>query len=347
VLEKPDLQDELLKTRLSDAYGLRVALLAFLPLGADVNTAVYRVEAGDNNAQGRAYFLKLRRGPLDEMSVAVPAFLAGQDIQQIIAPIRTGTGQLWSRLEPFTMTLYPFVPGVNGYEVDLSEQQWAELGAALQRIHTASLPAWLRRALPRETYSARYRERVGSFQARLRDSSFADPIAAGLAAILQARAAVIRQLVEGARRLGRLLQSRSQDFRLCHADIHNGNILVGQDGSLHIVDWDTALLAPIERDLMFVGSGIGRAGNQPQELEWFYQGYGPTEIDPVALAYYRCERIVQDIDAFCEQILSTTEASEDRSQALRYLASQFQPNAVVEIALQSFAAVEALPGPQP
>ena len=345
MLEKPELQHDLLKTRLSDAYGLRVTHFAFLPLGADINTAVYRVEAGDDGAQGRAYFLKLRRGPVNEMSVAIPAFLAGQGIRQIIAPIRAGTGQLWSRLEPCTITLYRFVDGVNGYEVDLSEQQWAELGAALKRIHSASLPAWFRRGLPRETFSSCYRDRVSAFQARLPDATFADPIAAELAAILQARAAVVWQLLEGAELLGRLLQGRTQDFRLCHADIHNGNILIGNDGSLYIVDWDTTLLAPIERDLMFVGSGIGRVGKPAQERDWFYQGYGRTEIDPAALAYYRCERIVQDIDAFSEQILSTTENSQDRRQGLRYLTSQFQPNGVVEIALESYAAAEALSAP--
>jgi spectinomycin phosphotransferase len=199
--------------------------------------------------------------------------------------------------------------------------------------------------VPHETYSPHYRERVRTFQARLRDSTFADPLAAQLATFLQPRAPVVRQLVEGAERLGHLLEGRTQDYSLCHADIHNGNILIGKDGLLYIVDWDTALLAPKERDLMFVGSGLGRAWNQAREAAWFYQGYGPTEIDPVALAYYRCERIVQDVDAFCEQILSTTEGVQDRSQGLRYLVSQFQPNDVVEIAQQSYAAVDALRPP--
>lgn len=37
----------------------QIAQLTFLPLGADVNTAVYRAD----DAGGRAFFLKLRRGP--------------------------------------------------------------------------------------------------------------------------------------------------------------------------------------------------------------------------------------------------------------------------------------------
>jgi spectinomycin phosphotransferase len=67
----------------------------------------------------------------------------------------------------------------------------------------------------------------------------------------------------------------------------------------------------------------------------FYQGYGPTQIDATALAYYRCERIVQDIAAYCEQILLTDEGGEDRENGLRQLTRQFLPGGVVEIAFRS------------
>jgi spectinomycin phosphotransferase len=334
MLQKPDLPDERLLAGLSDGYGLRASQLVFLPLGLDIHTAVYRAAAGD----GRQYFLKLRRGPFDEMSVVVPAFLVGMGLRPVIAPLRTSTGQLAFRLDPYTLALYPFVEGVDGYAVALSEQQWVALGAALKRLHTVRLPPAIRRGLQREAYTPRYRQRVLAFQARLHGSRLADPIAAELAAVLLARAAEVRQLVDGAERLARALQARPQVVVLCHADIHNANLLIGPDGALHIVDWDTALLAPKERDLMFVGSGLGRAGTEAQEAAWFYQGYGPAQIDPLALAYYRCERIVQDIDAFCEEILATTTSGPDRQRGLRFLSSQFEPGGVVEIALQSFAA---------
>ena len=43
MLEKPNISDVLIISRLEAEYDLRVAELAFLPLGADENTAVYRV----------------------------------------------------------------------------------------------------------------------------------------------------------------------------------------------------------------------------------------------------------------------------------------------------------------
>jgi len=47
--------------------------------------------------------------------------------------------------------------------------------AARRRMHTASLPPALRRALPQETYTPLWRERVRAFQARLREGPFQDP----------------------------------------------------------------------------------------------------------------------------------------------------------------------------
>ena len=58
MLERPDLQDERIVACLQKEFGVPVAQVAFLPLGADLNTAVYRVVAED----GTPYFLKLRSG---------------------------------------------------------------------------------------------------------------------------------------------------------------------------------------------------------------------------------------------------------------------------------------------
>lgn len=42
------------------------------------------------------------------------------------------------------------------------------------------------------------------------------------------------------------------DFVLCHADFHDANLLIDPTGRLFIVDWDEIILAPKERDLVFV-----------------------------------------------------------------------------------------------
>ncbi len=56
MLIKPNLKDEEIIACLPDAYGLDIATVSFLPLGADFNTAVYRV----TTTNGADHFLKLR-----------------------------------------------------------------------------------------------------------------------------------------------------------------------------------------------------------------------------------------------------------------------------------------------
>lgn len=331
MLEKPDVPDESLLACLRDHYGLYSTQIAFLPVGNDVNTAVYRIDADD----GTSYFVKLRSGSFDETTVVIPRFLRDQGITQILAPITTTAGRLWARMNGFAVIVFPFVAGRNGFEVPLSDRQWGDLGAALRGIHTVVTPPSLSAVIPREQYSPYWRNLVRAFQSRVEETAFTEPVAAALATFLRDRRDEISHIVARADTLGSVLRMQSPAQVLCHADIHGGNVLIGTDGTLYIVDWDTLTFAPKERDLMFVGGGIFGVWNRGHEEAWFYQGYGQTEINLVALAYYRYERIVQDFAAYGEQLLLTDEGGADRAQAFRYFLSQFEPDDVVEVAYRT------------
>jgi spectinomycin phosphotransferase len=216
----------------------------------------------------------------------------------------------------------------------VSDRQRIELGTILRRLHTLAAPESLRQRIPHETYAAYWRDLVRGFQARAEDTTFAEPIAAQLAALLRAKRAIVDELIQRAEQLAGLLQTQALEFVVCHADIHAGNLLIDGD-TLYIVDWDTLILAPKERDLMFIGAGIDNVWRSAREQALFYQGYGATEIHPQALAYYRYERIVEDIAAYCQQLLLTDQGGEDRPEGLRQLVGQFQPGAVIEIAFGS------------
>ena len=331
MLTKPPIADAAIITHLRDAYAIDAADLAFLPIGADVDSAVYRATAQD----GSAYFVKLRRSPFDDLPVRVPWFLRQRGVKQVIPPMPTRTGDLWTRFDKYTLAVFPFVDGVDGYEAALLDPQWIDLGRALRAIHALDLPADLARRIRRETYPGAWRERVQEFLALAEAQTFTDPLSAELAALLRRERPVIEALVRRADALAAILAGRAQPFVLCHADIHAGNVLIDTGGTLHIVDWDTVMLAPKERDLMFPGGGLFGGWRPPhEETALFYAGYSEAALDRDALAYYRCERVVQDIAEFCAQILQT-DAGEDRANGLRLLSGQFHPGAVVEIALST------------
>jgi spectinomycin phosphotransferase len=318
-------------TCLLDNYGLRAARSDFLPIG-DANSAHYRVEARD----GVAYFLKLRREDLDDVAVEVPAALDAAGIQHIMAPLATATGSLQLAAHGFHWILYPFVAGHNGFQVALSPAQWVALGETVRAVHATEVPSALRERVPKEEYAPRWRDRGREYQRAVETSHYDDPIAASLASYWSDRRDEIRTLVERAEDLGSALRERAVDYVLCHTDLHAGNVLLAEQGALYIVDWDNPLLAPKERDLMFICGGVGGIWNTPEEEAWFYQGYGATEIDLVALSYYRYERIVEDLAAFADEIFGMRGSVEDRTRALR-LTEQFDPGAVVEIAHRTYA----------
>jgi spectinomycin phosphotransferase len=130
MLTKPNLKDEEIVRCLDDAYGLgKQSVISFLPLGADLNTSVYRITT-DSNVN---YFLKLRSGEFCEASVSIPKYLADLGIKQIISPIETKTGKLWTNLESFTAILYNYVDGQNAVKTKLSERQWIEFGNTMKK----------------------------------------------------------------------------------------------------------------------------------------------------------------------------------------------------------------------
>jgi spectinomycin phosphotransferase len=327
MLEKPDLPDHLIISRLQAEFNLEVSSLTFLPLGADVNTAVYRAITLDKSR----YFLKLRKGDPDEIIVTLPQYLKSHGIQAVIAPLETTTHQRWAGIESYRLILYPFIQGRNAYEVPLSRKQWLDFGAALRAIHAAQLPPELASRIPRETFSSYWRDWVRYFQHQVEVSAYTEPVAAKFAAFMHEHRDEITRLVARADQLSASLQSRSFELVLCHSDIHAGNLLLTPSGRLYIVDWDNPIFAPKERDLMLVGGSS--TWLNPRQAARFYQGYGLSAVDPVALAYYRCERIIWDFAAYCEQLLLSAEGGGDREQSYRYFTSSFLPGHEIELAL--------------
>jgi spectinomycin phosphotransferase len=215
----------------------------------------------------------------------------------------------------------------------LSDSHWIDLGANLKKIHTASLPRTLKKRLRKEDYSHRWRDLVRNLQNQVETEVFDEPLSADLAAFMRAKREVIERIVFRAGQLANDLRARKLEFVLCHGDLHPGNLFLSDHGAAYIVDWDDAILAPKEHDLMLLGAGMG--GDGPQQEELFYKGYGPTQVDRPALTYYRYVRIVLDLAAFGDQVFSTRGEGEDRAQAVDYFKLQFSAGNVVESAIQS------------
>ncbi|WP_210236096.1 hypothetical protein, partial [Mesorhizobium sp. M1C.F.Ca.ET.210.01.1.1] len=90
----------------------------------------------------------------------------------------------------------------------------------------------------------------------------------------------------------------------------------GNDGGLHLIDWDGLSLAPRERDLMFIGGAVGGRWGRENPLG-FEEGYGSDRGDPRWIAWYRHWRILQDLIEF-QQVLLGSDGEVEKLKAKGY-----------------------------
>ncbi|UCH26963.1 MAG: aminoglycoside phosphotransferase family protein [Trueperaceae bacterium] len=325
-----ELPDTLMIERLRDAYGLRVTRLDFLPLGADLNAAVYKAVAED----GSAYFLKVRRDESNLAGLTIPRYLEDRGYSRAVAPLPTKSGRLSAGLSAFTLILYPFVTGDLAAQVGMSDRQWIEFGSLVKRLHSSKLPRELSAQLPRERFIPKYADTVGELAAETHELDRAAPYQRELARFWNGRRREIDEIVLRAHALGRNLQASAADLVLCHADLHTHNVLIDRDDRLHVVDWDGVMLAPKERDLMFVTSSDSAAVQQHETL--FFTGYGRATLDRVALAYYRYEWVVQEIGEYGAAVFRRDDLkAAAKEAAVHSFLELFEPDGVVEAAYAS------------
>jgi spectinomycin phosphotransferase len=326
---RPHLSDADLMDALRVAHGVDVTSVAFLPLGADYDTLLYRVETRD----GSAFFCRLRSGAWNEVAVELPATLQAAGVPGIIAPLRARDGRLSARLGEYRVSLLPWVEARNAYEAPLSDAQWVALGAVVRRIHEAALPEELLAAIRAETFSDQWRTRLRAIMTEMESTVPMDTLAEEATGGLRAHRHEIIALLERTEALAAYAHSLAQPLVVCHTDLHAGNVLVNAAGALHIVDWDAPLRAPRERDLMYAGGGqFGNHRSPAEEETLFYAGYGDFPVDRGLLSYYRYARIIEDLAIYADDLLRGDVQSPDRAQALRHLLANFAPGGTLAIA---------------
>jgi spectinomycin phosphotransferase len=327
-MQKP-IQEQQIIEILKATYGIEAQSARLLPLGADMNASVYKVDANSNS-----YFLKIKQGHHEKTNLAVIAFLHDSGIKEIIYPLVSIDGTLLKQFDHFKMIAYPFIEGQNGFEQPLTKSQWIALGKTLKKIHTASVPLSIQKQLRKETYSPKWREIVKALAFQIEQDTSNNNITADFKNYYKKNFNAISRLVSSAEALCKKIQPNSNNV-LCHSDIHAGNILITPEGSFYIVDWDEPVMAPKERDLMFIGGGVGNVWNVSNEVGYFYEGYGQVDIDKTILSYYRHERIIEDIAWYGQDILSDNQNDQAKQESFNLFKSLFESKGVIDIAFSN------------
>lgn len=307
VIDKPGIDERLLAAEVTAAWAVDVTGLEFMPVGLDGEAWAYRIVTSG----GERRFLKLRRGDFTRAAVVLPGFLRTQGVSQVVAPIDLPTGGACHRFGDYRLLLYPFHDGGSLWTRGLTDRQWIAYGEFLRRLHAVTPSADIAAVLPVETYRSGAGERLRALGVQAGASEI-------LGAFWQRYGAALHRLSETVDELGSRVTAAQHV--ICHADIHPGNLIADGDGALHVVDWDTPILAPRERDLMFVYSqDFGDHPLNAHRAGLFRRGYGSLQPDRTRLSYYRSERNLDDVAEFLRSILKPGASPESQANDLHWL----------------------------
>jgi len=335
MFDRPPLTDDTIADLVRRGYGRGVLRISFLGLGRDAAASTFRADLDS----GDRLFLKVRRR-LDPARLEACAFLFEHNIEAIVAPLRTRSGELSIPIDGLYLVAYPYVNARPAAEVGLTDERWIEYGTVVGRVHGTRLPPELKAALPHEAFAPgtlagfdRIAAALDRGEGRSNDADWTDLVALWRVERTRMHAIAERTRALASRLATRLAAAGNTPFVPCHGDVHTHNVLVDEGGALRVVDWDEIVMAPRERDLMFLlGSPIGLRRTD-REMGLFIQGYGPLAVDAERLAYYHAEWAVQDFVGYADEAVAEGASPESRAKALAILRSLFDPDGEAEVAL--------------
>ena len=137
-------------------------------------------------------------------------------------------------------------------DAGMQDANWKEFGSVLRQLHSIQLPPELGSQLERERFIPMQLTYDKQIHNQVKTCRYEDPFQRELSAFWLENDEVISTILERTEKLENKMHETELEFVPYHADIHTGNVLITEDHKLFIVDWDETMLAPKERDLLFI-----------------------------------------------------------------------------------------------
>ena len=237
----------------------------------------------------------------------------------VVGPIRSASGPVVHRLSArYAVSVFPFVEGRSAQwgRYDSRDERRAVL-AVLGRLHSAG--AWRRAAAEPTAPTARSEDfaipRLDGLLAALRELTVvwaSGPFGEPTRRLLRERESTVRIWLDEYDELSRAVRSSRRAWVLTHGEPHRANVIRGDD-TLFLVDWDTARVAPRERDLWMV--------LDDERVEWdaYLATAGDVALDERVLAMYRVGWTIADVAAFVGLFRARHERTADTELAWKGL----------------------------
>jgi spectinomycin phosphotransferase len=294
---------EMLIRTIQEDYGLEVINLDFRQRGwgGDCYAVDTRI--------GERYFLKVVDQVIN-IGVAVSSLdfyldltdqlYSKRILPHIPHPVHTQNGSLASRIGSFALVVTNFI---NGEDVGFGNMPGPVLMQLADRVGI------LHKCRPQlafehpfiEQFETRFvpdlLETLGKLETTSKDDTPGQQLLRGN---LLSRKEEINQYLERLKALQKQVKSVEKPMVICHTDLHGGNLMTDDLGNLYILDWENAMIAPREHDMIFF------AGESSLwEIFWpiYQRHFARVELDYEVLRFYFYRRGLEDVAGFVFRIM--------------------------------------------
>jgi hypothetical protein len=253
-----------------------------------------------------------------DASLSAAAALAGAGLEFVLAPTPGSDGRVVARLDHrFSLMVHPYLHGPPA-------GAWGEFESASDRMAVLELVIQVHRATDaaaphadRDDLTVPNLAEIPAALDRLTTPWSDGPYGEPARALLDQHAARLQRLVVHYDRLRDDVHGLRDRDVLTHGEPHAGNVLV-VDGRFLLIDWDTAVLAPAERDLWDLDPGDGSV------LDAYRQATGLT-ASPAALDLYRLWYDLTEIGGYLGELRRPHTETADIAEAWKNLQHFLRP----------------------
>ncbi|MBS4204621.1 phosphotransferase [Lederbergia citrea] len=263
--------DELLFL-LNEQYGIQANQISFIPLGD--KSFSYKVSCMD----GEKFYLKLldkqhQQEEILHTDYYLPLLseLHHKNLfPPAIHPIMNQAHQNRTELETAVLILFPWIEGdtlADAYP--LSKEHVCSIAKIVGQLHLTTPNISNQIRLPVENFDLSFLDQLISHL----NVPNHEKAGSALYQIVNPKEKEIMFLIELVRNLASSFNSDQSEFVICHGDLWGGNLIPSQAG-IRIIDWESVILAPMEREL------AGYVSQRPADFIAAYSEVVDRKIQP-------------------------------------------------------------------
>jgi aminoglycoside phosphotransferase (APT) family kinase protein len=246
------------------------------------------------------------------------AALGDAGYEFVVAPVRTNDGEVTCDLgDRYIIALYPLLQGRTSDYGNYADPAHRDgVVRHLAALHLA--PEWCGQQALAETFSIARRSELVDSTSQLGDPWRSGPFAEPTRRLLKRHLDALERTFETYDRLAANVRVRSDRFVLTHGEPHPANTIV-TDRGIVLVDWDTTLIAPPERDLWDM------IGDDRSVVEYYESLTGIT-VDHDAVEMYRLAWDLNEIALYISDFRRPHDLTADTAEAWKNLQYFLDPN---------------------